>query len=368
MSESDGDRWTSKKAAIRGVLDGPGGGGRGGRAAVGRARRARHAAAQAGRRALLGRGARRVQPRQVDVHQRAAGDAACCRRASRRRRRCWRTSRTARAPGATAVSENGDRTPIDAAALADHLTVEGLAKAAGQGDGKPDGKGKATGKAAKKLPVAIHHVEITHPSPLLREPADHRRHAGRQRHQRAARRHHLRLPAARRRGGVPAGRDADPDRVGAAVPGGAHPAVDARPADLRGREGRPARRGRAGGDAALRAQAPARRSCPSRRSSRCRRSARWRAIAAGSGLDAFVERAGRDGRERAAAAAARQRAGGRDAAVGVHPPEPGDPPALAGAAGARAGGADRARAGAAALGARRCWRAPPRRCAPRPPR
>jgi small GTP-binding protein len=70
-------------------------------------------------------------------------------------------------PGATAVSEDGDRTPIDAAALADHLTVEGLAKAAGQGDGKPDGKGKATGKAAKKLPVAIHHVEIVHPSPLL---------------------------------------------------------------------------------------------------------------------------------------------------------------------------------------------------------
>jgi len=65
--------------------------------------------------------------------------------------------------GATAVSEDGDRTPIDAAALADHLTVEGLAKAAGQGDGK----GKATGKAAKKLPVAIHHVEIVHPSPLL---------------------------------------------------------------------------------------------------------------------------------------------------------------------------------------------------------
>jgi predicted GTPase len=65
------------------------------------------------------------------------------------------------------VSEDGDRTPIDAASLADHLTVEGLAKAAGKSDGKPDGKGRATGKAAKKLPVAIHHVEIAHPSPLL---------------------------------------------------------------------------------------------------------------------------------------------------------------------------------------------------------
>ena len=42
----------------------------------------------------------------------------------------------------------------------------GLARAAGQGDGKPDGKGKATGKAAKKL-RAIHHVELTHPAPLL---------------------------------------------------------------------------------------------------------------------------------------------------------------------------------------------------------
>jgi GTP-binding protein EngB required for normal cell division len=65
--------------------------------------------------------------------------------------------------GAIAVSEDGDRTPIDAAALADHLTVEGLAKA----DGKTDGKGDAKGRAAKKLPVAIHHVEIAHPSPLL---------------------------------------------------------------------------------------------------------------------------------------------------------------------------------------------------------
>jgi small GTP-binding protein len=64
---------------------------------------------------------------------------------------------------ATAVSEDGDRTAIDATALADHLTVEGRAKA----DAAGDAKGKATGKAAKKLPVATHHVEIAHPSPLL---------------------------------------------------------------------------------------------------------------------------------------------------------------------------------------------------------
>jgi len=72
--------------------------------------------------------------------------------------------------GATAVTENGDRTAIDAASLADHLTVEGLAKAAGKSgtsDGKPEAKGKAGAKAAKKPAAAIHHVEITHPSPLL---------------------------------------------------------------------------------------------------------------------------------------------------------------------------------------------------------
>jgi predicted GTPase len=61
---------------------------------------------------------------------------------------------------ATAVSENGDRTAIDATALADHLTVEGLAKADG------NGKEKATGKG-KKTATPIHHVEIAHPSPLL---------------------------------------------------------------------------------------------------------------------------------------------------------------------------------------------------------
>src|SRR5262245_52081300 len=68
--------------------------------------------------------------------------------------------------GATAVSDNGDRTAIDAAALADHLTVDGLAKAAGKDD-KGEAKGKGAAKGAKKAPAAVHHVEITHPSPLL---------------------------------------------------------------------------------------------------------------------------------------------------------------------------------------------------------
>jgi small GTP-binding protein len=70
---------------------------------------------------------------------------------------------------ATAVTENGDRTAIDAASLADHLTVDGLAKADKPAD-KPEGKGKAgkgEGKSAKKPTGAIHHIDITHPSPLL---------------------------------------------------------------------------------------------------------------------------------------------------------------------------------------------------------
>ena len=70
-------RWTTSKAAIRGVLADLARGGRGGGAAAGSARDVRDdAPAQAGRRALLGRRAGRVQPRQVDVHQRAARDAA----------------------------------------------------------------------------------------------------------------------------------------------------------------------------------------------------------------------------------------------------------------------------------------------------
>src|SRR4029077_3996851 len=64
--------------------------------------------------------------------------------------------------GAPAGTENGDRTPIDAAALADHQTVDGLAKAAG----KP-AKTPSKPAAAKKPAGTIHHVEITHPSPLL---------------------------------------------------------------------------------------------------------------------------------------------------------------------------------------------------------
>jgi small GTP-binding protein len=50
--------------------------------------------------------------------------------------------------GATAVTENGDRAPIDLAALADHVTVDGLAK-------------------GKRAAAAVHHIEIAHPSPLL---------------------------------------------------------------------------------------------------------------------------------------------------------------------------------------------------------
>jgi small GTP-binding protein len=68
-------------------------------------------------------------------------------------------------PGATAVTENGERLAIDVAALADHVTVDGLAKA--QPEDKPS-KGKGgNGKSANKTTGAVHHIEITHPSPLL---------------------------------------------------------------------------------------------------------------------------------------------------------------------------------------------------------
>ena len=75
--------------------------------------------------------------------------------------------------GATAVTENGERLSIDMAALADHVTVDGLAKGNGKESGKESGKsdGKGQGakaaKVTKKPAAAIHHVEITHPSPLL---------------------------------------------------------------------------------------------------------------------------------------------------------------------------------------------------------
>ena len=62
--------------------------------------------------------------------------------------------------GAIAVDEAGERTPIDATALADHLTVDGLAKAAG----KTNGGAKA--KASKKPPAAIHHVTPKSTVPL----------------------------------------------------------------------------------------------------------------------------------------------------------------------------------------------------------
>ena len=53
---------------------------------------------------------------------------------------------------ATAVTEDGERTPIDAAALADHVTVDGLAKAAGKAT-ESRRQGQGGGKAAKKLPA-----------------------------------------------------------------------------------------------------------------------------------------------------------------------------------------------------------------------
>ena len=68
--------------------------------------------------------------------------------------------------GATAITDSGERVPIDAAALADHVTVDGLAKGGG-GNGKGGaGSGKGAGQAGKR-PAAIHHIEVTHPSPLL---------------------------------------------------------------------------------------------------------------------------------------------------------------------------------------------------------
>jgi GTPase Era involved in 16S rRNA processing len=72
--------------------------------------------------------------------------------------------------GAIAVGEDGARTPIELGALADHVTVDGLAKADktnGNGNGKDAKSGKGGAKAGKKPAGAIHHVEIAHPSPLL---------------------------------------------------------------------------------------------------------------------------------------------------------------------------------------------------------
>jgi ribosome biogenesis GTPase A len=80
---------------------------------------------------------------------------------------------------ATAVTETGERVPIEMATLADHVTVDGLAKADGKGPGGPSGLGGPggpsgqpakplkSGKGGKKPPAAVHHIEITHPSPLL---------------------------------------------------------------------------------------------------------------------------------------------------------------------------------------------------------
>jgi GTPase Era involved in 16S rRNA processing len=81
--------------------------------------------------------------------------------------------------GATAVGEDGARTPLELGTLADHVTVDGLAKADkangngkdGNGQGAQSGQsgkaGKGGAKPGKKAAGAIHHVEIAHPSPLL---------------------------------------------------------------------------------------------------------------------------------------------------------------------------------------------------------
>ncbi len=73
MSESGLD---ARKQAIRRRTDRAGDAGRPGRAAVRGARHPRDALAQAGRRTVRRRRAGRVQSRQIDVHQRAAGRAA----------------------------------------------------------------------------------------------------------------------------------------------------------------------------------------------------------------------------------------------------------------------------------------------------
>ena len=67
---------------------------------------------------------------------------------------------------ATAVGENGERSPIDAAALADHVTVDGLAKSASKSEGKGKGGGKAAKKraavaVARKLAVLMHRLWTT---------------------------------------------------------------------------------------------------------------------------------------------------------------------------------------------------------------
>jgi GTP-binding protein EngB required for normal cell division len=71
---------------------------------------------------------------------------------------------------ATLVGEDGARRSIDAAALADWLTVDGLEAqaAAGKGAGPKANAASGQSAAAGGARVAdIHHVELTHPAPLL---------------------------------------------------------------------------------------------------------------------------------------------------------------------------------------------------------
>jgi GTPase Era involved in 16S rRNA processing len=57
---------------------------------------------------------------------------------------------------ATAITDSGDRKPIEAEALADWLTVDGLAQTNEKNNGKN-----------KKALAAVHHVEIEHPAAVL---------------------------------------------------------------------------------------------------------------------------------------------------------------------------------------------------------
>ncbi|HET6150698.1 MAG TPA: dynamin family protein, partial [Polyangia bacterium] len=83
-------------------------------------------------------------------------------------------------PGpATLVFENGERRQIAAGALASWLTVEGeeaIASAATGPHGEPGGKGKKDGDrkgtdgpatATAEARASLHHVELTHPAPIL---------------------------------------------------------------------------------------------------------------------------------------------------------------------------------------------------------
>ena len=164
--------------------------------------------------------ARRVQPRQVDVRQRAARRAAAA-----DGHHAHDGAAHPRQPRRPPERDGGDARrasarKIEAAALADCGPSRAARRRPAARRRRPE---RRRGREGRRGPLR----RARPPVAAAREQPDHRRHAGRQRHQRAARRDHLRLPAARRRGDLPARRDPDPDRVGAPVPRGAHPALHA---------------------------------------------------------------------------------------------------------------------------------------------